>query len=108
MTPPKQLPWYARKAGVPQERAEALWRKALRIAAEKTGWIGTSEYWSAAMNRFLCLLDQEQATLCSPRVAPLVQSQIRVWRLPLLAIEDIFQVVTARWRRNSGYGRKAA
>lgn len=29
MKAPKLLHWHARKAGVPVERAEALWRKAL-------------------------------------------------------------------------------
>ncbi len=29
---PKILPWLARKAGVPQPRAEALWRRAERFA----------------------------------------------------------------------------
>ena len=35
MNTPKSLPWYARKAGVPIERAEALWRQAVQAALNK-------------------------------------------------------------------------
>ena len=44
MKTPKLLPWQARKAGVSLERAEALWRKAVREATADTGWVGTSEF----------------------------------------------------------------
>lgn len=108
MKTPKLLPWYARKAGIPIERAEQLWRKAVRAATEETGWVGNSEYWGAAMNQFLRLLEEDHATLCAPRVTPLVRSQRRVMRLPLIAMEDFFTAVHANWQRVSNPGRKAA
>jgi hypothetical protein len=113
MQAPKLLPWYARKAGVPLDRAEALWRKAVRNATEQTGWVGNSEYWGAAIEEFRCLLAAEQATLCAPLGAPILRSQIRVWRLPLLALEDMIHVVAANWRSNFAHptvdsDRKAA
>lgn len=108
MKTPKLLPWYARKAGVSLERAEALWRKAVRQATADTGWVGNSEYWGAAMDGFVRLLEEEQSTLCTPQVTPLVRTQNRMWRLPLLAMEDVFAAFHAHWQRSTGYPRKAA
>jgi hypothetical protein len=102
MKTPKLLPWYAHKAGVPLDRAEALWRKAVRSATDRTGWVGTSDYWGASMDEFRRLLAAEQATLCAPLGTPILRSQIRVWRLPLLALEDMIHAVAANWRSNFG------
>ena len=66
MKTPKLLPWYARKAGVSIERAETLWRKAVREATAETGWVGNAEYWGAAMDHFVRLLEEERSTLCAP------------------------------------------
>jgi hypothetical protein len=108
MKTPKLLPWYARKAGVSIEHATVLWHKAVREATVKTGWVGNAEYWGEAMNTFLRLLEDEQSTLCAPRVTPLVRSQNRLWRLPLTAIEDAVSAVSANWHRHSGGPRRAA
>ena len=85
MKAPKLLHWHARKAGVPVERAEALWRKALREATADTGWVGTSEFWGAAEARFLELLADEQSTLCTPHVETFMRTQHRMGLMPLLA-----------------------
>lgn len=108
MKTPKLLPWYARKAGVSLERAETLWRKAVREATVETGWVGNAEYWGAAMSHFTRLLDEERSTLCAPRVVPYVRAQNRMWRLPLLAMEDVFAAFHAQWQRQSGSTRRAA
>ncbi len=63
MKAPKLLHWHARKAGVPVERAEALWRKALREATADTGWVGTSEFWGAAEEGVV-------KHFCPPNVTP--------------------------------------
>ena len=109
MKTPKLLPWYARKAGVPIERAESLWRKSVREATERTGWVGNAEYWGEAMSTFRTLLEEEQTTLCMPRVAPFVRTQNRFWRLPLNAMEDMCVALTANWQKQLGHApRKAA
>lgn len=108
MKAPKLLPWYARKAGVPIERAESLWRKAVREATADTGWVGTSEYWGAANDRFHELLKEEQNTLCAPQMESFVRSQNRMWLLPLLAAEDMFTAMSANWQRYRNQFRKAA
>lgn len=99
MKAPKLLPWYARKAGVPIERAEHLWRKAVRIATERTGWVGTSEYWGEAIDAFLSLLSNEKGSLCSPQVTPFLRSQSRIWRLPLNAMEDVCVAMASHWQK---------
>lgn len=105
---PKLLPWYARKAGVSLERATTLWQKAVREATAETGWVGNAEYWGEAMNCFLRLLSEEQATLCALRVTPFVRTQNRLWRLPLTAMEDMVSAFSANWHRQPGAPRKAA
>lgn len=102
MKAPKLLPWYAQKAGVSLERAEQLWRKAVRNATADTGWVGNSEYWGAAMHEFRHLLDAERATFCTPSGTPILRSHIRVWRLPLLAMEDLIHATAANWRCHLG------
>ena len=108
MKAPKNLPWYARKAGVSIERAEGLWRKAVREATADTGWVGTSEFWGAAEGRFLELLKEEQNTLCTPHVEAFVRSQHRMGLLPLLAAEEMITAMSANWQRFCTQLRKAA
>lgn len=108
MRAPKLLPWYARKAGIPLERAEALWDEAVRRATAETGWVGNAEYWGAAADNFIDLLERERAATCAPQFLPLLRSQARMWRLPLLAIEDLLCATRASWQRHSGTTRKAA
>ena len=100
MKTPKLLPWYARKAGISTERAEVLWSKAVRIATAETGLVGNAEYWGACMDAFKVLIERERNTLCAPQVLPFVRSHNRMWRLPLLAMEDMFTVLRTNWQRN--------
>ena len=63
----KILPWLARKAGIAEARANELWAEAIRHATDKTGWVGTPEYWKVAMDRLLELIETERTT---PKVEP--------------------------------------
>lgn len=63
MKTPKTLPWYARRAGVSDARAEQLWADAIRYATVRVGWVGTPEYWRIAMEQLLALLEAEAQTL---------------------------------------------
>ena len=108
MKTPKLLPWYARKAGISDERATVLWHKAVRAATAQTGWVGNAEYWGEAMNVFVGLLEEEKASFCAPRVTPFVRSHNRIWRLPLTAMEDFATAVAIHWQRCSATPRKAA
>lgn len=104
MKTPKLLPWYARKAGISIERAEALWRKAVREATAETGWVGNSEFWGATMSHFLGLLEKERNTFCAPHVVPFVRSQNRIGRLSLLALEDWLVAMRTAAERRRSYG----
>ncbi|TVO51872.1 hypothetical protein [Denitromonas halophila] len=107
MNAPKLLPWYARRAGVSIERAEALWRKAVRQATTDTGWVGNAEYYGAAMDTFIALLEAEEASLCTPSMGGIFRAQARVMRLPLTMMED-FSNAAAHWQRCVGVPRRAA
>lgn len=61
MKTPKFLPWIARRAGVPEARAEELWADALLFATERTGPIETSDYWKTTNNRWLALIESERS-----------------------------------------------
>ena len=108
MKSPNSLPWYARKAGVPVERAEALWRKAVRETTAHSDWVGTSEFWGASESRFLELLEDEKNTLCAPNVETFMRSQHRMGLMPLLAAEEMFTAISANWQRFRNQMRKAA
>jgi hypothetical protein len=90
MKTPMILPWIAHRAGISEKRAEELWRQALCHATDKTGWVGTSEYWDVAQERLLKLVEREKrAAGCAPplRFASVVRLCSRLAHLPLLAAE---------------------
>ena len=63
MKTPKILPWLARKAGISEHHAQELWAEAVVCATVQTGWVGTSEYWKAAVDRVVELIELESQTL---------------------------------------------
>ena len=59
MKTPKVLPWFARKAGLDDESALRLWRRAV---GESVGELGSKAMaGTTTMSRFLELLDTESA-----------------------------------------------
>ncbi|MEZ5616343.1 MAG: hypothetical protein R3E35_14155 [Rhodocyclaceae bacterium] len=90
MNGPMILPWIAHKAGISEARAEELWREAIRHATDKTGWVGTSDYWEAAEQRLHQLIQREIESNClpTPEFSNWVRLQARMARLPLLAAES--------------------
>jgi len=58
---PKILPWVARKAGISDVQAEALWREAVRRATLQIGRTGNAAYYRAVMERLHELVDQAKA-----------------------------------------------
>ena len=65
---PRMLPWAARKAGIAEARAQALWADALEYAARKTGEVEGSQHAQAALAKFLELVEAEKsASLRQPR-----------------------------------------
>ncbi|MEN3296221.1 MAG: hypothetical protein V7642_5474 [Burkholderiales bacterium] len=55
---PKVLPWIARKAGISDTRADALWRKAVNHAA---GHTADADFYRAAVDHLHQLVAHEKA-----------------------------------------------
>lgn len=112
MNTPKLLPWYAQKAGIPMEKAASLWKKAVQDTTAQADMVGTSEFWDTTLNTFLRLLAEEKSKSYTPRVTPLIRSQHHMWRLPLIAMEDVVTAFSIEWQKTlnptSHSPRKAA
>lgn len=62
MNSPKLLPWFARKAGINEELARKLWRRACGEAELIQGSTKGSDYHAMCLSRFLAHLDTESLT----------------------------------------------
>jgi hypothetical protein len=60
---PKSLPWLARRAGVPDHVAEALWRKALALAGVGPSQAAEPRHQAEAMQYLLRMLGHEGGQL---------------------------------------------
>jgi hypothetical protein len=78
MRPPKLLPWLARKAGVSDELAVKLWRRALQEAEALAGNRVSSDYHALCIDRFLNLLEVEAGGEARLDASPLSW----IWRYP--------------------------
>ena len=97
MKTPKMLPWLARKAGISDARAEALWAEAIRHATSETGWVGTPEYLRIANQRWKELVVAEAAAERAA-VNPLVSAQTKVVMLPFIVWQGYSAMVGSAWR----------
>ena len=59
MKAPKLLPWIARKAGIGDELALKLWRRAAGESEELVGCCDSADYYRLAMERFIDLVEAE-------------------------------------------------
>jgi hypothetical protein len=96
MKTPKMLPWLARRHGVPAEKAEEMWAEALRHATAKTGWIGTPDYWQAAVDHLVDALEAESRL--KPPLADMVQTANRIGIIPLMVWQGATAVAVASWK----------
>lgn len=112
MNPPKILPWIARKAGISDELALKLWRRAVGEAEVLTGNTEGSEYWGLAIERFLCIVEDEAGNLPPNSLAPAPQltwvwrHQTRMSLLSLMAAQNAYRF----WQntRDNMYAQKKA
>ncbi len=93
---PKMLPWLARKAGISEERAEILWAEAIRHATAETGWVGTSEYWRIAVERWIELIDAE-AAIAAVSLPAMVRLQARIMLFPMVVWPSLSMIITGNW-----------
>lgn len=62
MNTPKLLPWFARKAGINEELARKLWRRACGEAELIHGRADGADYHAMCLSRFLSHLETEALT----------------------------------------------
>jgi hypothetical protein len=97
MKPPKILPWIARKAGISDELALKLWRRAVSEAEYLTGKSEGSEYWALAVERFLDIVEDETgrvpeySLVQAPRVSWMWRHQTRMSLLSLMVAQNAYR-----------------
>ncbi|NJD26538.1 MAG: hypothetical protein FIB06_14170 [Betaproteobacteria bacterium] len=103
MKAPKILPWIARKAGISDELALKLWRRAVSEAEYLTGKSEGSEYWSLTVERFLDIVEEETGTAPqyaiapTPRVSWMWRHQARMSLLSLKAAQNAYRFWQSTW-----------
>ena len=113
MKAPKILPWIARKAGISDELALKLWRRAISEAEYLTGKAEGSEYWGLAVERFLDIVEDEVGRAPQygptpvPRLSWMWRHQSRISLMSLIATQNTCHFWQDTWANVCG-PRKAA
>jgi hypothetical protein len=106
MKAPKILPWVARKAGISEELALKLWRRAASDAECLSGQTNTSEYYGLAVERFLALVEEEAGATPQYQLAPtpklswVWRHQTRMSLLSLMAAQNAYQFWRNTWENS--------
>ncbi len=113
MNAPKILPWIARKAGITDELALKLWRRAVSEAEYLTGKSEGSEFWGLSVERFLAIVEDEVGSAPAYNLTPAPQlswmwrHQTRMSLLSLLAAQNAYRCWQNTWVEMTGQ-KKAA
>lgn len=113
MRAPKILPWIAKKAGISDELALKLWRRAASEAEYLVGKAEGSEYWGLAVDRFLDLAEDEACTpaqenlIPAPRISWMWRHQSRIGLLSLVAAESTYKLWQNAWKTYTGQSKAA-
>lgn len=103
MKAPKILPWIARKAGISDELALKLWRRAISEAEYLTGRADGSEYWGLAIERFLDIVEEEigatpqYGLTPAPRISWMWRHQSRMSLLSVMAAQNAYRFWQTTW-----------
>ena len=103
MKAPKILPWIARKAGISDELALKLWRRAASEAEYLTGKSVGSEYCGLAVERFLGIVEDEvgqtpqYGLTPAPKISWMWRHQSRMSLRALMAAEDAYRFWQNTW-----------
>ncbi|HXE40491.1 MAG TPA: hypothetical protein VN639_18665 [Azonexus sp.] len=114
MNAPKILPWIARKAGISDELALKLWRRALSEAEFLTGKAEGSNYWGLAVERFLAIVEDEvgstpEYTLSpAPRLSWMWHHQSRMSLLSMMAAQNTYRYWQNTWQSMAAQRKIAA
>ena len=113
MNAPKILPWIARKAGISDELALKLWRRAVSEAECLSGKTDGAEFYGLAVERFLAIVEKEigrtpEYTLTpAPRLSWMWHHQTRMSLLSLMAAQNAYRFWQHTWE-NMVMNKKAA
>lgn len=105
MKAPKILPWIAKKAGISDELALKLWRRAVSEAEFLVGKAEGSEYWGLAIDRFLELTEDEATSapqsglIPAPRLSWMWRHQGRIGLLTIVAAESTYKLWQNTWKQ---------
>jgi hypothetical protein len=103
MNAPKILPWIARKAGISDELALKLWRRAVSEAEYLTGKAEGSQYWGLTVERFLAIVEDEvghtpeYSLSPAPRLSWMWHHQTRMSLLSLMAAQNTYRYWKNTW-----------
>lgn len=97
---PKLLPWVARKAGIGERRAGALWRESERWA-ERRAARGSSAYYKLAVDRLLALAvaESRRQDAASFGWRPWARAQARFWAVSMRMAQEGSALMGRGWRR---------
>lgn len=114
MNAPKILPWIARKAGISDELALKLWRRALSEAEFLTGKAEGSNYWGLAVERFLAIVEDEvggtpeYSLSPAPRLSWMWHHQSRMSLLSMMAAQNTYRYWQNTWQSMAAQRKIAA
>lgn len=113
MQAPKILPRIAHQAGISEELALKLWRRAASEAERLCGKADGAEYWGLAVDRFLDIVEQETGRAAPADLTPaanvawLWRQQSRASLLTLVATQQACRVWQATWERLADHQKAA-
>ncbi len=114
MNAPKILPWIARKAGISDELALKLWRRAVSEAEFLTGKAEGSNYWGLAVERFLAIVEDEvgdtpeYSLSPAPRLSWMWHHQTRMSLLSLMVAQNTYRYWQNTWGNMTAQNKIAA
>jgi hypothetical protein len=98
MKAPMILPWVAKKAGISEELALKLWRRAASEAEYLVGQAEGSEYWGLALERFIDLAEEEadegfdmSALKAAPSITWWWRHQSRMSRFSMVVAQNTYR-----------------
>jgi len=96
---PKLLPWLAKKAGISEHRAAALWLASERWA-ERRAAPGSSAYYKLAVDRLLELAAAEslREDAASFGWRPWARAQARFWAVSMQVAQEASALMARGWR----------
>lgn len=97
---PKILPWLAKKTGISEVRAAALWRDAEHWAARRAT-VGSSAYFKLAVDRLLELAAAEslREDAASFGWRPWARAQARLWATSMQVAQGASTLMARGWNQ---------